>query len=112
MDSEVAPESEPRGFSTSVDRRDDLISVVVTGEIDLDTTEEFGRVLSAGAGVRRLEVDLSEVSYMDSAGLRSLLTARTTIGEQGGELVVTRASSIVTRLFEIAGVAELLDSSD
>jgi anti-anti-sigma factor len=112
MNSDVGPETNPGGFSTSVDRRDDLMSVVVTGDIDLDTSEEFGRVLSSGAGARRVDVDLLGVGYMDSSGLRSLLTAQTSIEGRGGRLVVTRASSIVTRLFEIAGVTELLAASD
>jgi anti-anti-sigma factor len=99
------------GFSLDVDEGDDVVTVRVSGEIDLDTNSEFGQALTGVPAVLRVDVDLGEVSYMDSAGLRSLLTARADVEQRGGRLRVVKASAIVSRLFEIAGVADLFDGS-
>ena len=49
------------------------------------------------------------VTYIDSTGLRVLLTARDAAAEAGGDLRVSATSSIVARLIEITGSGELLD---
>jgi anti-sigma B factor antagonist len=108
-DSTSAPE--PRGFSLDVDAGDDVVTVTAHGEIDLDTSDEFGQALTASTTARQVNVDLADVSYMDSAGLRALLTARADAEQRSGQLRVVKASSIVSRLFEIAGVADLFDGS-
>ena len=108
MERDATSAAESRRMSIEVDERDDVTVVTVNGEIDLDTSDEFGRALVSGATPGRVDVDLTGVSYIDSAGLRSLLTARTDLEEQGKRLRVVSASTIVTRLFEIAGVADLL----
>jgi anti-anti-sigma factor len=107
-DASTTPES--RRFSLVVDERDDALVVTVSGDVDLDTSDEFGRALGSSAAAL-VDVDLADVTYMDSAGLRSLLTARADVEQRGGRLRVVGVSSIVSRLFEIAGVADLFDAS-
>lgn len=109
MEREATSAAESRRMSIGVDEHDDVTVVTVNGEIDLDTSDEFGRALVGGATTGRVDVDLNGVSYIDSAGLGSLLTARTELEEQGMQMRVVSASTIVTRLFEIAGVADLLN---
>src|SRR5262245_52769189 len=107
-DSSSTPES--RRFSLDAEEGDDVLTVTVSGDVDLDTSDEFGHALG-GSIAPLVNVDLAEVTYMDSAGLRSLLTARAAIEQRGGQLRVVKVSSIVGRLFEIAGVADLFDGS-
>ena len=52
-------------------------------------------------------VDLGEVSFVDSAGLRCLLLARQRLAERGETLVLRRSSTAVRRLFRLAGVSSL-----
>ena len=73
-------------MSIEVDEHDDVTVVTVNGEIDLDTSDEFGLALVGGATMGRVDVDLTGVSYIDSAGLRSLLTARTELEKQGMQM--------------------------
>ena len=47
--------------------------VMVSGEMDMQSGPEMCAALLAVASGQRLEVDLSEVSFMDCRGLRSLL---------------------------------------
>jgi anti-sigma B factor antagonist len=111
MNREVPPTSEPRSLSIDVVERGEVATVTIAGEIDLDTSDEVGRALTGSSAANCVDVDLAGVSYIDSTGLRSLLTAKTELEKQGRRLRVTHASSIVNRLCEILGVAALLDGS-
>ena len=89
-------------------------TVVVRGEIDLDSSEQLSRALDEAVAAlaeigqaTRLHLDLSGVDYMDSTGLRSVLVARDELAQRGGTLDVTSASNIVRRLIEITGLSEL-----
>ena len=52
-------------------------------------------------------VDLGEVSFVDSAGLRALLVARQRLAADGHDLVVRRSSGAVRRVMRLAGVSHL-----
>ena len=83
----------------------------VTGEIDMATC---GRLRDAiephlGAG-QRVVLDLAGVSFMDSSCLSVLLKARTTLGADGGSLILRNPSEIASRLLSRSGVAELFDT--
>ena len=83
--------------------------VTVGGEIDLETSAQLRAVLAELDADSNISLDLGDVTYIDSTGLRVLLTARDAANEAGGDLRVSATSSIVSRLIEITGAAELLD---
>jgi len=78
---------------------------VVRGELDELTGARLQARLLEHPDVRC--VDLGEVSFVDSAGLRSLLIARQQLADRGATLVLRRSSSAVRRLFRLAGVSSL-----
>jgi anti-anti-sigma factor len=78
---------------------------VVRGELDEFTGSELTSVLTARSEVSCL--DLGEVSFVDSAGLRVLLVARQRQLDGGGALTVRRSSTAVRRVMRLAGVAHL-----
>ena len=90
----------------------DTARLVIVGEVDLDTVGELTSALDEVRSCGLVDVDLAGVTYMDSAGLRCLMTANADIEELGGHLRVSAASNIVTRLIEIAGVGSLLYEND
>jgi anti-anti-sigma factor len=98
------------GLSVTVDRGDGNTVVTVQGEIDLETSPELSAVLSGLEAPARVDLDLGAVTYIDSTGLRALLTARDAAVEAGGTLRVSATSSIVARLIEITGCSELLEN--
>lgn len=55
-----------------------------------------------GRGPRRLVVDLSEVGYMDSSGLATLVEAMRTAKREGTDLVICGMNEKVRAIFEIA----------
>ena len=66
----------------------------------------FGRLLT-DANTRKLVVDLSNLSYIDSMGIGTLIAWRQACGENGKDLVLEKCSSHVTGMLKLAGVERL-----
>lgn len=80
------------------------------GEIDLHTGTLLEEELDAllGRSLHRLVIDLSEVVYMDSSGLRILLGAQRRAGEGGGALALAGRSERVLKVLLLTGMLETL----
>jgi anti-anti-sigma factor len=78
---------------------------VVRGELDEYTGNDLVALLTDHPSVRF--VDLGEVPFVDSAGLRALLVVRREREEMGTGLHVRRSSSAVRRVMRLAGVTHL-----
>jgi anti-anti-sigma factor len=108
-ESQSNPGDQPSALSVVVDDGgDDGTVVTVCGEIDLETCAELSAALATLDGSREVSLDLGDVSYIDSTGLRVLLTARDAAEKAGGSLRISTSSNIVARLIEITGANELL----
>jgi anti-sigma B factor antagonist len=101
---------EPGVGPLSIDVARDGVATVVTvrGEVDLETSGELSAALAGIDPGTEVHVDLAAVEYLDSSGLRVLLTAKDDLARDGGILRVTAVSNIVARLIEITGVDDLL----
>jgi len=102
----MAEKSNP--LEITIDRDSDDVRLVVSGEVDLETSASLREALSEIVSSRHVSLDLTGVGYMDSTGLRTILVAKEEIERAGGTLDVAAASTIVSRLIEISGVSELL----
>ncbi len=86
--------------------RDGRLVLAVTGEIDLAVAGRFRQELEtlvADSGGSAL-VDLSGVGFIDSSGIRELLTARLAAENAGGELTLLNPSPSCRRVLEVSGV--------
>ena len=57
-------------------------------------------------------VDLAEITFIDSAGLGTLVGAHRRMLERGGRLRVVRPPTLVARAFEVTGLDTVLDLRD
>jgi anti-anti-sigma factor len=89
---------------------DGTVTVTLRGELDLASVGALQERLTAvEQGAPSLIVlDLSELSFIDSSGLRVLLLADGRARESGRELVLTQSSDAVQRVFEMTGTRDLL----
>jgi anti-sigma B factor antagonist len=85
-----------------------VVSVTISGEIDIATSRAMGDALAAGRGPAHLEVDMSAVTFMDASGIGVLLAARQRAVDGGGSLTLRAPSSAVRRVTGILGLDELL----
>jgi anti-anti-sigma factor len=85
--------------------------VVLRGEFDLAAAEEAGDALGAACeAAGRVEIDLGQVSFMDSSGLRTLVTARRRAERHGCAVVVTAMSEQVRQVLQLTGTFDWLAS--
>jgi anti-sigma B factor antagonist len=97
-------------FDGSVERSDDVATLSLRGEADLAVRDRMQELVddALATGARKVVVDCSRLDYLESACLRILIQAHAHAADEGRELVVQRASGIVRRVLELAGVAEIL----
>ena len=96
-------------FGTDVERGPDETVIRVRGEVDMHTAPELWRsaasVLEPG---RRVVIDVRDVAFMDSQGVKVLAKAVTEVGETG-RVTVRGARATVRRVIEITGLARVID---
>ncbi|MFJ6384100.1 STAS domain-containing protein [Kitasatospora sp. NPDC092039] len=81
-------------------------TVRACGEIDLDTGPRLHReVERALARHRQVVLDLSEVTFMDCAGLNAVIRARELAERRGRRLVLRGIGHPVARLLKLTGVS-------
>ena len=93
----------------------DASTVRLSGELDISTAAELEALLSeleAPGGPTRILVDLSDLSFMDSTGLRLLVTADLRLRRDGRELRLIPGPEAVHRVFRLALLEERLTFVD
>ena len=93
-----------------VRRERDRVVLRLDGELDLASGPLFQREIErAEIGATPMVVlDLEHLEFIDSTGLRFILSAHERSRERGQEFAVTRGSPQVQRLLSITRVAEHL----
>lgn len=96
----------PTGFSiTAQDADGGTLRVLVRGELDLATAPELEDTLvTAIEDGREVVLDLRELEFMDSSGVRVLVVAHTRAEGRFG-LIAAGPNSPVTKILAIAGLA-------
>ena len=97
---ELGPE-----FNLDISRIGGHDVVAVKGEIDMATAPTLEQALSKFSK-KEVFLDLRKTEFMDSAGLKVLITQRSRIEESGGVLRLVVGEGPVMRLLELAGVRE------
>ncbi|SOC18538.1 anti-sigma B factor antagonist [Ureibacillus xyleni] len=89
----------------------DIIQGFVEGELDTYTASMLREELDSIQLLEGLsiELDLSNVSYMDSTGLGVFVAFYKKVMKQNANLKLVALSSRLTRLFEITGLSELME---
>jgi anti-anti-sigma factor len=78
----------------------------LVGELDLGSAETAeASIERRSREVLRLELDLSELSFIDSSGVRILLRAFKDLTDRGGMLVLDHPTEAVQRVFDLLGLA-------
>lgn len=90
----------------SMHRDGDARIITLDGELDLATIDYLDDALDLAAldDPEVVLVDLRELTFMDSTGLKSLLEADKRCRARGGRLVLVRGGQRTQRILEIAGV--------
>ena len=101
-------------FDLRVVRNGRAVHLAPCGELDIATTPELEEALADATrdGITEIVLDLRELTFMDSTGLRALAQANLRADERGIALSIIRGPRPIERVLEISGLAGLLPLVD
>jgi anti-anti-sigma factor len=94
----------------AADRDDRRARLVLGGELDMAARFQAEQALDRllAEPVEQLVVDLGEVTFVDSTGMGLVLEVHDRSRSEGFKLRLLRGPDEVQRVFELAGVADVL----
>jgi anti-anti-sigma factor len=87
----------------------DILTLSVSGKLDTTSAKAFeetilGRIES---GERRIIIDLAQLDYVSSTGLRVLLLANKRLNSANGRIALCSLRGSVREVFDIAGFSSI-----
>jgi anti-sigma B factor antagonist len=101
-------------LGVTTDRDAGRTRIALSGELDIANAERLETELASveADAPAMLVLDLRQVEFMDSTGLRTVLAASERARTGGRRMVVVRGSAAVDRLFDITQVDQQLEIVD
>jgi len=93
---------------------DDIVRLALSGELDLSSAAQVEGVLKEieEPGPPLLLIDLRDLTFMDSTGLRVLVSADARARDASRRFVIVRGPEAVHRVFRITGLDDHLEIVD
>ena len=89
-------------------KTDNALTVRLSGRLDTMTAPELESFLKDNLdGVTALTIDLQDLEYMSSAGLRVMLSAQKRMNAQG-DMQVCHVNETIAEIFEVTGFNDIL----
>jgi anti-sigma B factor antagonist len=86
----------------------DALEIKISGRLDTATAPQLDEELKSSIDeIKTLVMDLADLEYISSAGLRVLLSAQKTMNKQG-DMEVTGVNDAVMEIFEVTGFSDIL----
>jgi anti-anti-sigma factor len=106
----VDPSSLPAPFRVDVHPERDAVRVVPVGELDLATSEVLERQLHElrRAGFQRVVLDLRELTFIDSSGIRVVLAEHQFAEQAERRFSLIHGPPVVQRALEVCGLLDRL----
>jgi anti-anti-sigma factor len=96
-------------------RESESVRVEVSGELDLSSAlvfEEQLRRVEEECEPKLLVLDLRSLKFMDSTGLRLILSAHARALNRGRKLAIVEGGAAIQRIFRLTGVLDRLNVVD
>ena len=93
---------------------DDIAVLELAGQIDSYTAEEITKIINShiNNGCLKIIIDLTNVDYLDSSGLSTLISVKTKLGKHTGELRIVGLKGKAKEVFDLAGLTDLFNLFD
>lgn len=98
------------GLQIVVASAEERSRVMLAGELDMAAVEQVEGAVEAQleAGARELVLDLAQLSFIDSSGVRLLLALDARAAREGWALTLARPAEQVRSILRITGIDESL----
>lgn len=92
----------------------ELSKVVLSGRLDMQGAQEIDLEFTALTVAKggKVIVDLSNVSFLASLGLRCLLSASKGLSKKGGKMVLTGPQPNVAEVLKVSGIYQIIKIYD
>lgn len=81
----------------------------LSGKLAIKESQALDQVVrSELSGITDLTLDMTEVPYISSAGLRVLIIAQNMMDEVGGTLTITHVSEMVGSVLQLTGFSDFM----
>ena len=94
------------------EKKKNTLIVRLSGELDHNATARIRKELDAliaDSGARRLIFDLNNLEFMDSSGIGLVIGRYKLMARRGGSVAVFGQGERIDRIFEMAGLYQLVD---
>ena len=90
--------------------RPEALELRLRGRLDANWADHVGKAIddAVRAGSHRIELNLSQVDYLSSAGLRVLFKFYKALETVGGSLTITEPSAFVYKILKLAGFERMM----
>lgn len=98
-------------FDCAITRAADTVVVSPSGDIDMKAAPELRQVLQRAVAVpevRQIEVDMGQVTFLDSSGLGVLVASYRAAEERGISLRLRELRPMVRMVLEVTNLVDLL----
>ena len=92
--------------------RGETLTVSLEGELDHHSAQSVRgelEALIANSHVKRLVLDLSRLTFMESSGIGVVLGQYKTLAKRGGGVAVRNPNPHVDRIFAMSGLYQIVD---
>ncbi len=98
----------------SYEDHDTITVLKISGDLTADQVDAFRRSCQDRfeAGIRHVVLNMEHLTFIDSAGLESLLWVIEAAAERGGQLRLIRPDSTVSKILEISRLDRRFDIHD
>lgn len=86
------------------------ITFNVAGRLDTTTSPDFEKEIkdSVTDNISEVNIDMKELEYISSSGLRVLLSLHKMMMAKNGSLLILNPNEIVLEVFEVTGFSDIL----
>lgn len=98
-------------MNIEINESDDQVNVIVNGDIEMMTIKEFKeKLFDLGQNVDKdVELDLSNVDYIDSSGVGVLISLMKLQKKKGKNLKIAKVSSQVMNVLQLSSLSDVFN---
>lgn len=96
-------------MTISKEINDTAMVISIGGRLDTSTAPQLENEIKQNiSGITELTINMSELDYISSAGLRVLLSAQKIMNKQGN-MTIKNVSKEIAEIFEVTGFDDILN---
>ena len=105
---------DPKVFGLNEQMNGSHATVEIRGELDAYNAPKLEQLASSlyAQGAETLTLDVAHTTFVDSSGLRTMLTMRDRAEHRNGTFLLAQVPDVLKRLLEITGLTEAFATVD